>query len=383
MKDRLWQAVYITLRPLLNDTDIVLAPRGDWPAFPCTAVLYDDLIDLKNCTILVLHKGQLTSLPKAELQHIAEEWQWIFANEVFVVLSSSRKIKEDFRRSGDFIHCKPLTRFLSSASLRKRRSRIVYVHVPKTGGTSMWASLTRAFPSHVYYPSFRAYLSNPPTQEDYDLIGLHFSPSVLLSSLREDDWVIGLVRDPTQRLLSAVMHSRRETEDPDTFTASAKAMREMDLAQYVATGLGRLEARLQLITFGTDYRRPTDALSDQETLCAARALAQRENVILAPSDRSSAFMELVARRLAFRPGPLRRLNANEPAVLTAYRLEVNNAIELINSINVHERKFYDFVCRSFSDLRTVRRWRRGRENSRFPLLNASPASPVRMRTAGG
>ena len=41
---------------------------------------------------------------------------------------------------------RPLMRFLSSASLRKRRSRIVYVHVPKTGGTSMWASLTRAFP---------------------------------------------------------------------------------------------------------------------------------------------------------------------------------------------------------------------------------------------
>src|ERR1700757_897352 len=64
-----------------------------------------------------------------------------------------------------------------------------------------------------------------------------------------------MVRDPTRRLLSAVMHSRRETEDPETFTASAKAMREMDLAQHVATGFGRLEARLQLITFGTDYRR--------------------------------------------------------------------------------------------------------------------------------
>ena len=252
MKDPVWEAVYNAVRALLDDTDIVMAPRGDWPAFRCTTILYDDLIDLKNCTILVLHKGQLTSLPKAELRHIAAEWQWIFANEVFVVLSRSRKVKKDVRRSANSVHCRPLTRFLSSASLRKRRSKIVYVHVPKTGGTSMWASLTRAFPSHVFYPSLRAYLSNPPAQEDYDLIGLHFSPSVLLSSLRSDDWVIGMVRDPPQRLLSAVMHSRRETEDPETFTASAKAMREMDLAHYLATDLGRLEARLQLITFGTD-----------------------------------------------------------------------------------------------------------------------------------
>ena len=344
--------------------------------------LYDDLIDLKNCTILVLHKGQFTSLPKAELQHVAEEWQWIFANEVFVVLSRSRKIKEDVRRSGDFIHCRPLTRFLSSASLRKRRCRIVYVHLPKTGGTSMWASLTRGFPSHVFYPSFRAYLSNPPAKDDYDLIGLHFSPSVLLSSLCEDDWVIGMVRDPTRRLLSAVMHSRRE-KDTETFTASTKAMREMHLAQYVATDLGRLEARPQLITFGTDYRRSAAALSDDEMLSTARALAQRGNVILAPSECSSAFMELIAKRRAFRPGPLRRFNANEPAVLAANSTEFNDATGLIDSINAHEREFYDFVCRSFDKLRATRRQWRGRRECLPPVLGAQPASPVNMRTARG
>jgi hypothetical protein len=373
MKDRLWQAVYTALRPLLNDNDVVTAPRGDWPAFPCATILYDDLIEIKNCTILVLHKGLFTSLPKAELECVAKDWQWIFANEVFVVLSHSQKIKKDVRRSADFIHCRPLTRFLSSASLRKRRSRIVYVHVPKTGGTSMWASLTRAFQSHVYYPNLRAYLSNPPARDDYDLIGLHFSPSVLLSSLREDDWIIGMVRDPTRRLLSAVTHSRRETEDTETFTPSAKAMREMNLAQYVATDLGRLEARLQLITFGADYRGQAETLCDQEMLRAASALGQRRNVILAPSERSSAFMELVAKRLGFRPGPLRRLNANEPAVLAANLTEFNDAIGLIDSINAHEREFYDFVCRSFDKLLATGGRSRGRENRQSPVLNAALA----------
>ena len=79
MKDRLWQAVYNALRPLLNDTDVVVAPRGDWPTFPCTAFFTTTVIELEGCTMLVLHKGQLTSLPKAELRCIAEEWQWIFA----------------------------------------------------------------------------------------------------------------------------------------------------------------------------------------------------------------------------------------------------------------------------------------------------------------
>jgi hypothetical protein len=226
MRDPLWQAAYDALRPLLDDADVVLAPRGNWPVFPCAAILYDELIELKDCTVLVLHKGQLTSLPKAELCRIAKEWQWIFANEVFVVLSRSPKIRRDVRRSADNLHYQPLVRFLSSASLRKRRSKIVYVHVPKTGGTSMWASLTRAFPSHVYYPNLRAYLSHPLAPEEYDLIGVHFSPTVLLGSLGKDDWLIGMVRDPTQRFLSGVMHSRRATEDPQTFTASAQAMRK-------------------------------------------------------------------------------------------------------------------------------------------------------------
>ena len=368
MKDRLWQAAYSAIRPLLNNNDVVAVPRGGWSKFPCPVVFYDDLIDLADCTIFVLHKGQLTGLPKVELQRTAEDWQWIFANEVSVVLSRSPRVKKDVRRSADCVHCRPVMRFLSSASLRKRHSKIVYVHVPKTGGTSLWASLTRVFPSHAYYTSLRAYLRNPPARDDYDLIGLHFSPSVLLPALREDDWIIGMVRDPTRRLISAVMHARRDTEDLETFTASAKAMRQMDLARYVATDLGRFEARLQLITFGADYRQPIEALPDEEMLRSARAFVQRENVVLAPSERSPEFMEFAADRLGFRPAALPRLNANEPAILAANLAEMENAIGIIVSVNAREREFYDFVDRSFEELRAPRRRWRGRQSGFFPVF---------------
>jgi len=94
-------------------------------------------------------------------------------------------------------------------------------------------------------------------------------------------------------------------------------------------------------------------------------------------------MELVAKRLAFRPGVLQRLNANEPAMLAAYLSELNDALGLINSLNVHEREFYDFVCRSFDELRTTgRRWL-GRRNGFLPVLSASLPSPVEVRTAVG
>jgi hypothetical protein len=179
MRDQLWRAVYERLCPLLTDEDVVLAPRGDWPAFLCRSTLYDELIELGDVTVLVLHKGLLPSLPKGELTRIAHEWQWVLANEVFVVLSRSGKLRSDIRRGRDIIHCMPVFRYLRSSSLKKRDAKIVYVHVPKTGGTSMWAALTRGFPSHVYYASIHAYLRNPPAPQEYDLIGLHFLPTDL------------------------------------------------------------------------------------------------------------------------------------------------------------------------------------------------------------
>jgi Sulfotransferase family len=378
MKDRYWQAVYDMLRPLLDDADVVLAPRGGWPAFSCPSVLYDDLIEIGDCTVLVLHKAKIVSMPKAELLTIADQWQWIFANEVFIVLSRSEKIRSDIRRSANIVHCRPLIRFLCSASLRKRRSRIIYVHVPKTGGTSMWASLTRAFPSHVYYPSIHAFLRNPPASGDYDLIGLHFSPTVLSRHLSENDRVIGMVRHPTDRFLSGVMHCRRETEDPETFTQSTRAMRDMQLADYLATDLGRFEARLQLITFGTDYRHSPAAPSDREMLYSALAFAQRENVVLAPSERSDAFGKFLAKRLSFRPGPLGRLNANRPDLRAAYWSEFRDSIEVLNSINAREREFYEFVCRLFRErqLNSYPRRRCSRARRGAQQLTGWPSDPA-------
>jgi len=195
-----------------------------------------------------------------------------------------------------------------------------------------------------------AWLRNPPACEEYDLIGLHFSPTVLSRYLSEDDWIVGMVRHPTERLLSAVVHSRRDSEDPETFTPSMRARREMDLVNYLLTDYGRNEARLQLTTFAPHYREPAKALSDEALLSSALAFARSENVVLAPSERSQAFSELLAKRLSFRPQALGRLNANEAAMRTPHLSELNRAIEAITGMNVPEREFYEFVCHSFGEL---------------------------------
>jgi hypothetical protein len=173
------------------------------------------------------------------------------------------------------------------------------------------------------------------------------------------------------------MHSRRPTEDVTTFTASANAMRDMGLTQYMATDFGRHEARLQLVMFGTDYRRSARAPTDGEMLHSARAFTRRANVILAPSELSPSFMEFVAYRLGFRPGTLQRLNAKEPRT-SANLAEIGSAIGLINSINASEREFYDFVCQSFAKLRAAHRGRRSRSNWLIALHQRSPVRGLRV-----
>jgi hypothetical protein len=171
------------------------------------------------------------------------------------------------------------------------------------------------------------------------------------------------------------MHSRRKNLDPETLTASAKAMREMELTEYLATDFGRYEARLQLITFAADDRQSTNLSPDEEMLRSAVAFARRGNVVLAPSERSHAFQEFLAKRLSFRPGALGRLNANEPALCAAHQCELRRVVELINVINAHEREFYDFVCHSFSEL--YLELSRPRKVARQRRCYAPPASYVR------
>jgi hypothetical protein len=71
-----------------------------------------------------------------------------------------------------------------------------------------------------------------------------------------------------------------------------------------------------------------------------------------------------------------------PAVLAANLTEFNDAIELINSINAHEREFYDFVCRSFDKLRPTRRQWRGGQSRRSRMLKAAPAMDGNRGSSG-
>jgi hypothetical protein len=349
MRDRTWREAYQYVYALLRPEDTVLAPRGAWPDFPCAVKFYDDWIDTGGATVVFLYKGRMHGARKSQIAELAQNGQRMFANEVFAVFGVSARAGTAAAPDTMNRHYGPVDQYIRSASLRRRNFKIFYVHVPKTAGTSMWSALSAVFPSNIYYSSSDACLRNPPAGDEYDLIGIHFSPSVIASYISPGDWVVGMVREPTQRLLSAIMHHRRPEEDSATFTRAQRAMREMPIADFLDTDDGRYESLLQLIIFGTDYRKAFQEYSDQQMLDAALAYAKRDNVILAPSDRSEQLAELLAGKFSLPPLSLERLNENNRAAMSDSIVEFEALRSQIEDANACERSFYDFVVDLFNN----------------------------------
>jgi hypothetical protein len=220
------------------------------------------------------------------------------------------------------------------------------VHLPKTGGTSLWASLSKAFRSSVYYGDLQAFLAHPPQPGEYDLVGVHFGPALLAGLVGPRDLVVGLVREPTARFLSGVVHSRRAGEDAATFTPSQRAMRDMRLAEFLATEHGRYETRAQLCELG---RRPGGEGAGDEPALLERALAfvGDDQTLAAPSDASGALLQRLQTRLGLSLPRPRPLNANAPADYARYAEEFAEARPAIEALNAGERRLYAEVKARF------------------------------------
>lgn len=338
MKDEHWRAVHEALQPILTPADVLLAPRGGWAAFPCRLRQYDAAIEPAEATVLVLHKGRLPAIRKSSLAKVMAEWGCVFANDVFVVFAKSRKSRLDARCGRTWMHLRRVRAYLKSRELKRRASTIFYVHLPKTGGTTLWVSLSKAFRSSVYYGDVHTFLHNPPARGEYDLVGVHFGPAWLDGVLSPDDEMIGLLREPTARFLSGVAHSRRLREDPATFSPSQRAMREMRLTEFVRTDYARYEARAQLIELGRAERGMVP--DDQMLLARALDFLGRDGALIAPSEQSETLMTRLERRLGLRLPRVEPLNVNDPADYALYAEEFDEARPAIEFLNAGERRLY-------------------------------------------
>ena len=356
MKDPIWQEAHRALLKFLRPDDIILLPYGDWPKLPCKSTFYGDLITIDDATVFVLHKGRFGAIDKSTLRNIADTWQCIFGNGVFLCFSKDIRARRDIRQGRSQIDYRVLQtrfpsdvlrRFLQSKQLRRRSSCIWYVHLPKAAGTWMWRPLARAFPSRIYFPSFAAFAANPPDIDEYDLIGGHLPISIIEPYLSPEDWVIGLMRDPTERLLSAFLHSRRPTEDPSTFTATMRAMRHTPFRDFIRTERGKLEAQQQLLMLGCDYATGPSSSDGQMYLDRAGAIISANQFLFAPCTRSTEFLQLAAQLYRTSSKFSAPTNTNDYALQSSDIVEFHALRDEVRSINIAERQLYNIVSKRF------------------------------------
>ncbi|NPD66565.1 hypothetical protein HN018_09365 [Lichenicola cladoniae] len=275
MKDPLWEATWAAVSPHLRESDLMLLPPGDWPPSVATRT-YKNEIRIGRANVLILHKANLACLDKKTLRGIMRTWRFLYANEVFVCF---RKEHLEIPKPQPIIedrHACTLHEYLHSSFRKRIRNTVFFCHIPKTAGTSIWEFLSNRVVASIYYETFESFLANPPRPGEYDLVGGHVPLPLLAAHAGPDDRLVGIVRDPVLRFRSAFMHSRRQAEDPSTFSPVMQAMRDLPLRQFLETRDGHMELRQQLLMLGFDFARGYSAEMDEEVFQnGERALADK------------------------------------------------------------------------------------------------------------
>lgn len=271
MLDAYWLQAWEAMEAHVGPRDRLLLPSGDWPASPAPQRHYHRTIHVGDATIFALHKGRVSAATKPLLRGLVKRWDVIFANEVFVCFRKPDSPLLHDRPECDHPHVRVVQDYLSSHRRKRIPYTVWFAHLPKTGGTSLWESLSESVASFVYYDSFETFLARPPRREEFDLIGGHIPLPIIMKMAGPDDIVVGLVREPVARMRSAFLHSRRADEDAMTFSPLMRALREHSLSEIMRTVDGGMEARQQSIMLGFDFAR--EYLPDEHADIVARATA--------------------------------------------------------------------------------------------------------------
>ncbi|GAJ29206.1 hypothetical protein [Acidomonas methanolica] len=314
LSDPAWRAAWEAVRPLVGPHDTVLLPAGSWPDDLIAARReYQDRIEIGDASAVLLHKGRLCTLSRPELSRLLTEWQIVHANEVFICFcrDTPPSLKNRLRRYGK--HVKPAWHHLAPRVRRRSAATLYFMHIPKTAGTSAWEAISRDVEAKLYYDGALPFLAHPPVQGDYDLIGGHIPLSVLERHAGPDALIAAVLRDPVMRFRSAFLHARRAGEDPATFSATMRRMREMPLSAFLDHPDARLETNLQIFMLGTPPDGEGHPSEFSDFVARAHAALDRPNRLFLPDVRLGAFIAAARKHLGLprRGAPSARRNVSD------------------------------------------------------------------------
>jgi hypothetical protein len=286
-----WLGVINELRALPRFPTFV--PNILLPLIPGSVSLeQSDARDIDCEAYFAVHKNQLYKLPEHVLSAIMQRSVCTWANGVFAVFSTVYGAGPTAASP----HLAPsVTRvrrwYAATRGSQDTRTinRLVFIHIPRTAGTSVYSALSGAFGDTAYFDnreSFREYNSNVLR---LPLIAGHFWLEDVMTSKLRDSIIISIVRDPFERVLSEIKFARREIIDP-RFDANSwiQKMRTLNVAELVDQPDFEVVCNLQVLTFGSlsgvDEPR-------EKTLERAIARLSNQNMIVAPLEQARLLLD--------------------------------------------------------------------------------------------
>lgn len=222
-----WRKALSALACHVAEDARVLLPIGDWPRLDCAAQFYritDTLVAVDGFDAILIHKGMLTSFRQADIGLCLREMVAVYANPVFVLFVQQPRRRHLFLPA----HVRILKIYADPARYHSRHARRgAFMHIPKTGGTSIWSCLSRSVRSTVYFASDATLAAFDGDLDAFELVGGHIHAETLVARNWQSPTFF-VLRDPVRRVLSAIAHARRTDGNLATFDESFHVMRQID-----------------------------------------------------------------------------------------------------------------------------------------------------------
>lgn len=271
-------------------------------------VSYLDFTEINGFDYFVLYKGLLLSLDFHHLDLILGK-KCVYANGVFAIfdLRHSRTESAELPWHDDIrsVH----QDYFDAKSEVINSKKLVFLHIPKCAGTSLYERLRRQSARSLYVSGANAYLKKKKGGFDHlNILAGHFSRRNIIEKFAPGthiDWVT-ILRNPVDRLLSMVQHARRS--DIENYGPAMVEMREKPMSELLDTKKFFNQMHISFICLSD--RRPQNILELDLQDVAQECLdfLAQDNVIFGFQDSLNDIPKLLNMKLGYNLDIPKQLN---------------------------------------------------------------------------
>lgn len=216
------------------------------------------------------------------------------------------------------------------------KTKLFFMHIPKTGGTSVYHMLSQKFYS---YRLNKKRNKKPHSIRAYECIAGHLPYSKLCKQFPEYHYkVIVFTRDPIDRFISSIKH-RKRVQAPQNITNQHGQARELSILDYIQTPEGKYKLHLQLffLAKANGYHGKDLNQAYQE----AKQFIARDNVTLYLTEQMDTSIKLINQQFNTCIPKALKVNTSKQHRHTVEDKEIDAARDTLHELTSLDYQLYE------------------------------------------